>query len=76
MANASKVWAGLSTNQRRDLLKVVWRPGSSLIDLEAKLKWNKLLPSTQGKLIVALAGYDARPKRVEKTSRDTEGESR
>jgi hypothetical protein len=56
MASASKVWDGLSVEQRKGLLKLVW-DSAELMDFESKLDWHKLMPSTQNKLIVALAAY-------------------
>jgi hypothetical protein len=73
MATASKVWAGLSLDKRRELLKMLWN-SEQIIEFELKLKWNKLLPSTQKQLIVALAAYDANPELCEKTPGDRKGE--
>jgi hypothetical protein len=48
-----KIWDRLSAADRKAVLVYarVWGEGSGLVDHESKLKWNKLLPSTQEKLI-------------------------
>lgn len=48
-----KIWNHLSKADRKTILlyRRVWQKGSALFDLEAGLKWDKLLPSTQEKLI-------------------------
>jgi hypothetical protein len=51
---ARKIWNRLSKADRKEVLKYrqVWNPGSDeLFELESGLKWDKLLPSTQDKLV-------------------------
>jgi|HubBroStandDraft_2_1064218.scaffolds.fasta_scaffold229191_3 hypothetical protein len=47
-----KIWDRLSVTDRKAVLvhAGVWED-PSMVDHESKLKWNKLLPSTQEKLI-------------------------
>lgn len=49
-----KIWdRRLSGDDRKKILhyRRVWSDGSAMIDLESGMKWEKLLPSTQDKLM-------------------------
>jgi len=50
---AKRVWNRLSKTDRKTILldRRVWREGSGIPDYECGLKWDKLLPSTQDRLV-------------------------